>query len=34
MISQFETKTIIINILPDISNSKDSQTVKFAHLIE
>ena len=27
--SQTETQTIAINILPDISKSKDNQTMKF-----
>ena len=27
--SQTETQTITINILPDISKSKDNQTMKF-----
>ena len=34
MTSQSETQTITINILPDISKSKDNKTMKFGQLIE
>ena len=34
MTSQDETQTITINILLDISKSKDNQNVKFGQLIE
>ena len=34
MTSQDGTQTITINILPDISKSKDNQNVKFGQLIE
>ena len=34
MTSQTGVQTITINILPDISKSKDNQTMKFGQLIE
>ena len=34
MTSQAGTQTITINILPDISSSKDNHTIKFGQFIE
>ena len=34
MTSQTETQTSTKNILPDISKSRDNQTIKFGQLIE
>ena len=34
MTSQLDQQTIAMHILPNISRSKENQTIKFGHLIE